>query len=29
MHRGTIKPGTLSSIIKQAGLTADQFRELL
>ena len=29
MHRGTLKPGTLASIMKQAGLTVDQFRDLL
>ena len=28
MHGGTIKDGTMNSILKQAGLTADQFREL-
>jgi predicted RNA binding protein YcfA (HicA-like mRNA interferase family) len=29
MHRTTIKPKTLASIIKQAGLTVDEFIELL
>jgi predicted RNA binding protein YcfA (HicA-like mRNA interferase family) len=29
MHGGDIKDGTLRSILKQAGLSADQFRNLL
>lgn len=29
MHRGDVPRGTLLAIIKQAGLTQDQFRELL
>lgn len=29
MHAGTLAPGTLRSIIQQAGLTVDQFRRLL
>ena len=29
MHRGTLNPKTLSSILRQAGLAADQFRELI
>jgi len=29
MHAGTIPLGTLRSIIRQAGLTVDQFRALL
>ena len=29
MHRGTLKPKTLTSILKQAGLTAEELRELL
>jgi hypothetical protein len=29
MHRTTIKPKTLASIIEQAGLTVDEFIELL
>jgi predicted RNA binding protein YcfA (HicA-like mRNA interferase family) len=29
MHAGTIPPGTLRSIIRQAGLTVDQFIDLL
>ena len=29
VHRKDIKIGTLSSILKQAGLTVEEFRELL
>jgi predicted RNA binding protein YcfA (HicA-like mRNA interferase family) len=29
LHSGTIPPGTLRSIIRQAGLTVDQFISLL
>lgn len=29
MHRGTLRAGTLASILDQAGLTADEFRALL
>jgi predicted RNA binding protein YcfA (HicA-like mRNA interferase family) len=29
MHSGTIPPGTIRSIIRQAGLTIDQFADLL
>jgi predicted RNA binding protein YcfA (HicA-like mRNA interferase family) len=29
MHPGTMPPGTLRSIIRQAGLTVDQFTDLL
>jgi predicted RNA binding protein YcfA (HicA-like mRNA interferase family) len=30
MHRGKIiKPGTLGNILRQAGLTADELRDLL
>jgi predicted RNA binding protein YcfA (HicA-like mRNA interferase family) len=29
MHRGDLKPGTLNGILKQAGMTADDLRELL
>ena len=28
MHRGDLPPGTLRSIIKQAGLTVDEFLDL-
>ena len=28
-HSGNLKPGTLRSIIRQAGLTVDEFLELL
>jgi predicted RNA binding protein YcfA (HicA-like mRNA interferase family) len=29
MHGGDVKDGTLKSILKQSGLTRDQFRALL
>ena len=29
MHRGDLATGTIKSILNQAGLTADQFRDLL
>ncbi len=29
MHRGDLKPGTIAGILKPAGLTADELRELL
>ena len=29
MHKGDLKPGTLHAIIKQAGLTVEEFIELL
>jgi len=29
MHPGDVKSGTLRAIVKQAGLTDEQFRELL
>jgi predicted RNA binding protein YcfA (HicA-like mRNA interferase family) len=29
LHAGDVPPGTLRSIVRQTGLTVDQFRELL
>jgi hypothetical protein len=29
MHRGDLRTGTLDAILEQAGLTAEQLRELL
>lgn len=29
MHRGDVPPGTLKSIMRQAGLTREQLREIL